>query len=486
MRRGVGPCPWPWPQPFASELFGAEAQSQEASVQGKRVGRREPRRGVAEADDLRIPAGCWLGGHHPQRLERRLGAKPRYEMCPGLVLPHCLSGGPGDGAVESQGDGLQLPHVDGMLRIECACGAGDRLADVGGDRMVVCTATRMAKSSSHFPTSPTVSMASAPLGSRTVPKGRSCSARRCFQVTYMRRASGKEDHCSLCSRRRIHAHPDRGERQRRACRPRTFVLVFDSCPVSKSGPDSERVADSNSYYVNPPNVGASDACIWGDESKPRGNWSPFVAGASQDQTGNTFLKIGWNPKFIETPSLAATLPTFGLKIDCGTSKCVGLPCSIDPSTDGLGGVTSAQQAVGAGGANCKTPASWRCSRDMDVAQRLTGLLSSLCRYCSQRRQGEHCRLRCRRVQLFVRFFRRLGCPRQRCCQSRIICCHTIFITSTHPHTRELELALRFLGHSSRRFRKCSRHSKTQTNRTDVMTRPRLRLLPLRPPPNRRP
>ncbi|KAJ5052241.1 uncharacterized protein L3040_001998 [Drepanopeziza brunnea f. sp. 'multigermtubi'] len=105
------------------------------------------------------------------------------------------------------------------------------------------------------------------------------------------------------------------------------------------------------YYVNPPGVSTDKACVWGEETTPVGNWSPYVAGANQVSSGITFVKIGWNPKFIENSALTATKPKFGLKIVCAGSGCTGLPCSIDPSSDGVGGVKSSDQGVGAGGAS---------------------------------------------------------------------------------------------------------------------------------------
>lgn len=104
-----------------------------------------------------------------------------------------------------------------------------------------------------------------------------------------------------------------------------------------------------SYYVNPPGYGTKQACVWGDDTAPIGNWAPFVTGANQDGTGKTFLTLGWNPIFIDCP-LSKTLPDFGLRIECD-GDCVGLPCSIDPTKNGLNKVTSATSATGAGGAD---------------------------------------------------------------------------------------------------------------------------------------
>lgn len=103
------------------------------------------------------------------------------------------------------------------------------------------------------------------------------------------------------------------------------------------------------YYVNAPGYDTDEACIWGTGSSAIGNWAPYVAGANQDSTGDTYVKIGWNP--IYTDAFSGTLPTFGVKILCPDGECNGLPCSINPSTDGFGGVDSDESASGAGGAD---------------------------------------------------------------------------------------------------------------------------------------
>jgi hypothetical protein len=105
-----------------------------------------------------------------------------------------------------------------------------------------------------------------------------------------------------------------------------------------------------SYYINPPGYSTEEACIWGDGSKPIGNWSPYVAGANTDGNGNTFVKVAWNPIYLEpTTSFRNELPTFGVKIVCVGGGCNGLPCSIDPAVNGINQVTSSNSATGAGG-----------------------------------------------------------------------------------------------------------------------------------------
>ncbi|KAI8629230.1 beta-glucosidase-domain-containing protein [Xylariaceae sp. FL1651] len=98
------------------------------------------------------------------------------------------------------------------------------------------------------------------------------------------------------------------------------------------------------FYINAPGVSAADGCHWGDDTKPIGNWAPYVAGANTDGSGNTFVKLGVNPVFQDS-ALYDTKPTFGLKIECD-GDCNGLPCEIDGS-----GVVSDEKATGAGGSD---------------------------------------------------------------------------------------------------------------------------------------
>ncbi|KAG6069678.1 hypothetical protein E4U16_007518 [Claviceps sp. LM84 group G4] len=101
------------------------------------------------------------------------------------------------------------------------------------------------------------------------------------------------------------------------------------------------------FYVNPPGI-CEEGCVWGSPSKPHGNWSPYVTGANTDISGNTFVKIGWNPVWLSS-SLSSSRPSFAMKIECPNGGCVGLPCEIDTSGP-VGKVISNQPGVGAGGA----------------------------------------------------------------------------------------------------------------------------------------
>lgn len=92
------------------------------------------------------------------------------------------------------------------------------------------------------------------------------------------------------------------------------------------------------YYINAPGVSTTDGCVWGDSSKAEGNWAPYVAGANTDSSGQTFLKIGWNP--IYTEAFSGKKPNFGVRITCDDdSECNGLTCEIDPSKTGFNGVS---------------------------------------------------------------------------------------------------------------------------------------------------
>ncbi|KAK4204890.1 hypothetical protein QBC40DRAFT_292421 [Triangularia verruculosa] len=121
--------------------------------------------------------------------------------------------------------------------------------------------------------------------------------------------------------------------------------------MTLSVPDSSYWAQTAAhYYVNPPGVDASRGCVWGKITEAIGNWSPYVAGANTQSNGETFVKIAWNPEYMTTDNSKNT-PTYGLKIECPDGGCNGLPCVIDPTKSGVGGVESPNTASVDGGAN---------------------------------------------------------------------------------------------------------------------------------------
>lgn len=82
-----------------------------------------------------------------------------------------------------------------------------------------------------------------------------------------------------------------------------------------------------------------------------GNWSPYVAGANTDRQGDTYIKLAWNPIYLEpaTP-FRDKMPTWGVKIEC-EGHCNGLPCAIDPAYHKVNEVEGQTPSLGAGGAN---------------------------------------------------------------------------------------------------------------------------------------
>ncbi|KAI5959966.1 hypothetical protein CANMA_004066 [Candida margitis] len=83
------------------------------------------------------------------------------------------------------------------------------------------------------------------------------------------------------------------------------------------------------YYVNPPGVSTEDGCVWGTTDEELGNWAPYVAGMNTDTNGNTFIKIGVNPKHVD--DFNGKKPKYGLRIVCDNPKdCNGLECELNP------------------------------------------------------------------------------------------------------------------------------------------------------------
>ncbi|CCF59184.1 hypothetical protein KAFR_0G01500 [Kazachstania africana CBS 2517] len=145
------------------------------------------------------------------------------------------------------------------------------------------------------------------------------------------------------------------------------TLVGSSSEQTLAVPGTDYWASTAAhYYINPPGVSVSDGCKWGDSSEPYGNWSPYVAGANMDDNGNTYVKIGWNPIYVDT--FGSTKPTFGVKITCDDeSKCNGLQCSIDPSVQNVNEVSSPDGSSGAGGATfCVVTAEDYASAKIEV------------------------------------------------------------------------------------------------------------------------
>lgn len=129
-------------------------------------------------------------------------------------------------------------------------------------------------------------------------------------------------------------------------------------------PDENYWASTSAhYYINSLGISTDDACTWGSSNKAIGNWAPYVAGANMDSNGDTFVKIGWNPKYIESFS---DLPSFGIRITCDDGDCDGLKCEIDPSSNGLNEVNSDNVSKGDGASYCVVTAKNKASAKIEV------------------------------------------------------------------------------------------------------------------------
>lgn len=104
------------------------------------------------------------------------------------------------------------------------------------------------------------------------------------------------------------------------------------------------------YYINAPGVSAEEGCVWGTNANPFGNWAAYTAGANTDDVGDTYLKIGWNPIYLElTCPFRNTKPDYGIEIECEGDGCKGLPCKIDPAVNDVNEMIG-DPFTGAGGA----------------------------------------------------------------------------------------------------------------------------------------
>ena len=125
--------------------------------------------------------------------------------------------------------------------------------------------------------------------------------------------------------------------------------LVDSVGATIAVPDTNYWCETSAhFYINPPGSGESD-CKWGDDTVAIGNWSPYVAGANTDSSGNTFLKVGWNPEWQKVSILSSQKVEFGVKVECPDGGCTGLPCGIKPGGTKEGLVESLLTGTGDAG-----------------------------------------------------------------------------------------------------------------------------------------
>jgi Beta-glucosidase (SUN family) len=107
------------------------------------------------------------------------------------------------------------------------------------------------------------------------------------------------------------------------------------------------------YYINPPGTSTDEACVWGTSANPWGNWAPYVAGGNTDANGNTFIKLGWNPIYLQAATpFNNVMPSWGVSIECDGGGCNGLPCAINPSVNGVNEMVGSSTNGAGGGAFC--------------------------------------------------------------------------------------------------------------------------------------
>ena len=128
--------------------------------------------------------------------------------------------------------------------------------------------------------------------------------------------------------------------------------VYDYAALANPGPDYWCKTAAH-FYINPPGVSAAEACVWGSNQNDYGNWSPYVAGTNTDDSGQSFIKLGWNPIYLEpTTPFRNNMPDWGVRIDCPDGKCNGLPCEINPKENFVNQMKGSRANGAGGGAFC--------------------------------------------------------------------------------------------------------------------------------------
>ncbi|KAI5798656.1 hypothetical protein FPQ18DRAFT_254703 [Pyronema domesticum] len=107
-----------------------------------------------------------------------------------------------------------------------------------------------------------------------------------------------------------------------------------------------------SYYINIPGYEVEEACVWGNNTVPAGNWAPYVLGLNKREDGEIFATLGWNPIWIEpTTPFREEVPEFGARIICEGVGCHDTQCEINPAVNKANEVSAgANGLIGVGGA----------------------------------------------------------------------------------------------------------------------------------------
>jgi SUN family beta-glucosidase len=77
---------------------------------------------------------------------------------------------------------------------------------------------------------------------------------------------------------------------------------------------------SGQYYLNPAGYYADQACRWGDQSKPLGNWAPAVVGLSVAKDGIGYFGLSNNAPTQTKALLGYTVTIKGGDFECKYSN----------------------------------------------------------------------------------------------------------------------------------------------------------------------
>lgn len=115
---------------------------------------------------------------------------------------------------------------------------------------------------------------------------------------------------------------------------------------------------ASSFYANEPGHASDEACAWGSNASPIGNWAPYTVGTGRGAGGNVFLSLGWNPIYLEYETAnRGVRPSFGIRFECLSAGCGNIECGIDPSVHEVNqmsgsSVVAVDSAKGPGHVSC--------------------------------------------------------------------------------------------------------------------------------------
>jgi hypothetical protein len=107
---------------------------------------------------------------------------------------------------------------------------------------------------------------------------------------------------------------------------------------------TENKPTTRQYYLNPKGYNAKSACLWGDASKPLGNWSPVNAGLGWSRNDG----LGYFALFNNAPTQTSATLGYNVELTGGN-----FPCTYDNSFFHYQGLAGGKApAVGATASGC--------------------------------------------------------------------------------------------------------------------------------------